>query len=354
MIGVIIHGPRPFDTGLAEGVLAILETRYRVQAVLAGTMGRTALHDSGLTGVDCPGHGPARAVQELARRCQAIVLVTHGTSRRSGLRFGEQVSARSRPKVPLLQVEGQGKLLIQWTPAASPELVSALGSLGLKEETPQPSGPSCWVEDDLVCREIKGFQVGDFVLVNGIIVGRVVGKRVVLRARGRELVQLDGVEVKEHGLEKLRRFGGVDLARIKLATTGALRATRLEPRVVAASGQGVALVDHAGMQLYELSREVEGVVTVGDDTTAVAGDILYRFSLPLIGIVDGDGDQIHRNGRMPPGSSVLLVEADDVIGLEVKEKVFDGRIRSGRSFARVKELVLELVGRRCLNRTDYP
>lgn len=353
MIGVVIHGPQPFDSGLAEEVLSTLKKRHRPRTFLAGTMGRTALHDSGLKGVECPGLGPAQAVGTLAKDCRAVLLITHASSRESALRFGEMVSVRTRPGGALIQVEAMGRMLIQWRPGANAELLAELISLGFEEAPPASSGPSCWREGELICREIKGFQAGDFVLVGGIIVGRVVGERVVLKARGRELVQLEGIRVKEHGLEKLRRLGGIDLAHVKLATTSALRPAPLAPRVMAIAGRGVAFLDHASMRIFDLAREVEGVVSVGDDTTAVAGDILYRFGVPLVGIVDGDRDWIHVNERMSPGSSVLLVEADDLVGLEIKEKVFQNRLRSERSFPQIKEQVLASVGDRCLNRKDY-
>ena len=63
-------------------------------------------------------------------------------------------------------------------------------------------------------------------------------------------------------------------------------------------------------------------MTVGDDTTAIVGDILYRFQMPVIGITDGDGDVILENARITPGSVVFTVRQDDVFGLTVFSEVF--------------------------------
>jgi len=78
-------------------------------------------------------------------------------------------------------------------------------------------------------------------------------------------------------------------------------------------------------------------VTVGDDTTSIAGDILKRFDVRLIGITDGDADGLIsgiRSGALdeyvnflPPGSVIIRLkpERDDVVGKEVKERIFGGR-----------------------------
>lgn len=52
MIGMLFHGPEVFDTGWAARLMAAFPgARY----MLAGTMSRTALFDSGLQGVETPG-----------------------------------------------------------------------------------------------------------------------------------------------------------------------------------------------------------------------------------------------------------------------------------------------------------
>jgi len=69
------------------------------------------------------------------------------------------------------------------------------------------------------------------------------------------------------------------------------------------------------------------VVTVGDDTTLVAADILYRFNIPVIGIIDGDIDKVVEEGFKTKGSLIIEVNAgrDDIVGREVFLKLFNNQ-----------------------------
>jgi len=61
----------------------------------------------------------------------------------------------------------------------------------------------------------------------------------------------------------------------------------------------VAFVDHTGYDVFKfLDEGICCAVTVGDDTTAIVGDVLERFGLPIIGIVDGDRDGLVRGERL--------------------------------------------------------
>jgi hypothetical protein len=85
-------------------------------------------------------------------------------------------------------------------------------------------------------------------------------------------------------------------------------------------------------------------VTVGDDTTTIAGDILARLGIHVIGIVDGDADRLVGCTTMLPGSVVLRVMPghDDLVGRRVKAKIFQGkkrvRIRAVDLVKRVRKL----------------
>jgi len=59
---------------------------------------------------------------------------------------------------------------------------------------------------------------------------------------------------------------------------------------------------------------------VGDDTTAIAGDVLYRLGIPVIGIVDGDIDGLAGIARAARGSLrvIVLPGHDDLVGQTVK------------------------------------
>ncbi len=82
--------------------------------------------------------------------------------------------------------------------------------------------------------------------------------------------------------------------------------------------------------------DVEVVVTIGDDTTSIAGEILKRFNIHMIGITDGDADGLiagiesgaleEYEKFMPPESVIIRLkpERDDIIGEKVKEEIFRG------------------------------
>ena len=106
----------------------------------------------------------------------------------------------------------------------------------------------------------------------------------------------------------------------------------------------MAFVDQFAIRVYDQVRNVEGAVTVGDDTTAIVGDILYRFGMPVIGIIDGDRDAILENAQMTPGSVIFTVRQDDVFGLTVFSKVFQDRPIIEDSYKTVRARISALIG----------
>jgi hypothetical protein len=86
------------------------------------------------------------------------------------------------------------------------------------------------------------------------------------------------------------------------------------------------LIDHAAELVFELAVGAKLAVTIGDDTTAIAGDILYRLGIPIFGITDGDCDDLICRTRFFPGSIVLRLTAgkDDIVGKKLKDELFRG------------------------------
>jgi hypothetical protein len=164
---------------------------------------------------------------------------------------------------------------------------------------------------------------------------------------------VSGVEIKPHGIEKLQRLGGVDLRSAKVASTSSIRRIGHAPRVAKMLGKGMAFVDHAGMYVYDLVQNREGAVTVGDDTTTVVGDILYRSGIPLIGITDGDQDTILGDARFAPGSTVFTVREDDRTGLRVYSEIFHSCLMIEDRFDDVRKRIFMLIGQELIRRQDY-
>ena len=110
--------------------------------------------------------------------------------------------------------------------------------------------------------------------------------------------------------------------------TGLLRRSEVTPRVVKSIKNDnkfcIAFLNHAAEDIYKL-RDVDVVVTIGDDTTLVAGDILYRYGIPIIGITDGDIDKVVEKGFKADESLIVELETgwDDVIGEKIFQELFN-------------------------------
>ncbi len=352
MIGVLFHGPEVFDKGWAARIIKIF-SGSDIRLMLAGTMARTALFDSGIEGVETPGLQPSQCVKLLEKDCSLILLATFGKSPRSGLIFGSMVANHAASSVPMVQVECSGSVYSELSGVCPAEVIRKFEKLGFSLSKTPKAKVEVWTEKGTTCRRMTTSEKGDFILVNGIVVGKALGTEVVLVSKNRSIIDIRGVQVKEHGLEKLERFGGVDLALVKLASTCQLRGETEDIRVKKLDGHGMAFVDHAGMDIYKLARGVEGAVTVGDDTTAVVGDILYRFGLPIIGIVDGDGDEVMTGTKLCHGSTIFTVKSDDLIGLKIFKKLFKGKIKSKTSFVKIKIAIDRFIALDIISRKDY-
>ena len=190
-------------------------------------------------------------------------------------------------------------------------------------------------------RKIHGVSPDENIFINGIVVGYSNADSIVLIARDGMIVDIINGTIKYHGLEKL---GPVDLERI-IVKTGLLRKSDdVNPRVLSHndiyvkdternlySGEisedeysfKVAYVDHAAYDIYKF-KDFDLVVTIGDDTSLVASDILYRFNIPIIGIIDGDLDKVVENGFVNEKSIFIEVASgfDDIVGQYINEEIF--------------------------------
>ena len=190
-------------------------------------------------------------------------------------------------------------------------------------------------------RKIHGVSPGENIFINGIVVGTSNAEFIVIIARNGLIVDIVNGTIKYHGLEKL---GPVDLERI-IVKTGLLRKSDdVAPRILSKDDIALsdterikysedlsdddnsfkaAYVDHAAYDIYKF-KDFDLVVTVGDDTSLVASDILYRFNIPIIGITDGDLDKVVEKGFVNEKSSFIEVASgfDDIVGQYIHEELF--------------------------------
>jgi len=353
-IGIVFHGPEVFDTGWAARLLVALRGLGEVRALLAGTMGRAALHDSGLLGIGTPGLKPSAGLNSLAPDAEVLLFAQVSKTRESAGAFGAAMAESVKDDLPLIQIECGLKEIRSWRGEAPSMLIAMFVGLGFSRVDTAPITPNLWREGEILWRRIAGAEIGEKVMVNGLNLGTASVREVCIGEVNGQLRHFKGIEVKPHGLEKIERLGPLDLAGAKLSTASTLRRTAFKPRITPVRGSGVVLIDHAGDRSFDLAQECSGAVSIGDDTTAVARDLLGRLGIPVLGIVDGDSDGLSDPSSCiaAPGSLTLLVENDDEFGAEVRAAVFGGGKRIFRDFTAVRAEVVDLAGNRVRSLID--
>jgi hypothetical protein len=303
---MVLHGPAVFDSGEAGW---LMDTINPSRSIVAGVIARTAAEESNLPVEFCEEQPSAI----LSREQGDAFLVNRGRSGESGYVFGDIIAGRLEGKKGLVHVECSCRTVWVWN-GGDETLAAALAEItGYELKTVRNS-----LQTDGTTRTIRGCVPGEPVFVNGIVVGNATAPSVILRAPGGILECIAGIELKAHGLEKLHRGGRLDLASA-WCKSGSLRASRAR-LTMAGRGRGrILVIDHCGHELYRrLNEEVCGVLSIGDDTTAVCAHICAHRGIPVFGIVDGDCDGIIQ-AAYAPGSVVVeaLYERDDDLGAEI-------------------------------------
>lgn len=335
-IGIVVHGPNIIDSGYALMLIDLLKGYGSVKVRLGGTMGRTAVIDASLENVI-----------DITRKLvpsdslkifhdddvDVIFLLNYGKSDVTGQVFGYKVYSHYADKItdnniPVIQIERPGEddgSIIAWNNDC--DIVRELSSkLNLKVVTPQEVYDKHIKNDNpgFNQRIVHGVSPGENIMVNSVVIGKTNSDKLTLIAKDNHIVDIIGGELKEHGLEKL---GEVDLDSA-IIKTGLLRHAKVTPRVISKDKSDdfkVTFLDHAGEDVYKF-RDSSLVITVGDDTTLISSDILYRFDIPVIGITDGDLDKVVEDGFKVKNSIIFEVESgfDDIIGQDIERIIFDG------------------------------
>lgn len=357
-ISLVIHGPEVIDSGEAEIVLQKLSCIGEVETQLGGTMGKTAVLDAGLENViDISRHlKPSACIESFFETSDLVCLLNRGKTPETGMIFGAKVASRLKDpeKKPLIQIESPGCTggkLIPLNKKAGEHLDKLSEIFGIPAENSLPFHDSVCLDNcpktgkTQITREISGVFPGENILVNGLVIGKALSSGVRIIAENGFITAIEGGEIKEHGLEKLHNYekrDPVDLAGAWVKSGEIRRSNFLLPDAKkqnsssqksgpiswAGAGTGkVVLIDHAAENSYELAKGAELAVTIGDDTTAIAGDILFRLGIPIIGITDGDCDNVTCETKIFPGSVVLrLIEgSDDIVGKRVKQELLRGQ-----------------------------
>lgn len=352
-IGAVIHGPEIVDTGCALGIVNYLKKFGEVRAVLGGTMGRVAILDAGLDKfIDIsPRRRPSQSIKDLEATCDLIFLLNYAKSRESGLAFGSMVAAAARAAKPLIQIDCGGRFVADLSFGAG-ELAGTVAA-DLKLDIFETSAfTGIFREGTVVRRILRGVDPGEPISVNGTVIGKATSGSVEIESVDNMIVSVKGANIKSHGLEKLP-FVDLENAIIRSGNIRRTEAASAIIRVDEVSKEGAAFIDHCAEDAFEIAYGVMVAVTVGDDTTAIAGEILARMGVTVVGIVDGDLDLLPGRTKIQRGGVVIKVRPgyDDLVGKKVKQELFLGGKRAMLGKEEAIRRITEIAGD-CILRID--
>ncbi len=356
-IGVIVHGPRIIDSGCAEKIISILKEYGEVTCRLGGTMGRTAVIDARLENLINIEDKllPSQSIKLLSKDNDVLFLLNYGKSNVTGHTFGYKVLNNAGKDINLIQIERPSEddgVIIQWNDFDNNDLLNIMSErLSLKiissdEATDLVRSLTGFdTRGNVVKRKVAGVSPGENIMMNGIIIGKVTDENLTIISENNNITKMIGGQIKEHGIEKL---GSVDLTRA-IIKTGLLRTTKnIKPRSIKhrPNKELIAVfLNHAAEDIYKYNT-ADVLVSIGDDTTLLSSDILYRFNIPIIGITDGDLDKVVLKGFKLDESLIIQLQSgyDDIIGNLIHEKIFKNEESMKiESIEQVKEQILEVV-----------
>lgn len=383
-IGVVVHGPDIVDSGMALRIIKLLEGFGTVSAVMAGTIGKTAVLDAHLEDlIDIRmSLRPSACIEEFFLTKDAVVLLNHGKTIDNGRIFANMVvsNLRDRDLKPLVHIErpssGDGEV-IPWNGSSvsfAAELARILG-IGLSRVPEIVTPISIEDQGHRIIRRVFGVHPGENILINGVVVAYALSADVSIITEDGFITEINGATIKEHGLEKLHNYEErtpVDITKCWIKS-GPLRGNNFSVRLYSKKGspdmltgkvpgsEGMApsasiraaIIDHEAERSFELAAGAQVAVTIGDDTTEIAGDILYRLEIPVIGITDGDIDGFAHRKHMFPGSLVIRLQPgyDDIVGRRIKTDIFGGN--NSKYFSSITELQnkITFLARNCVKFT---
>ncbi|MBW9221709.1 DUF2117 domain-containing protein [Methanothermococcus sp. SCGC AD-155-C09] len=340
-IGVVVHGPEIVDNGYAEKILKILREfseeygiKISINAKIGGNIGRTAVIDRNLERIIDISEKlyPSQCLKKLKDN-DILLLINYGKSKETGHTFGRIVIERANLDKPIIQIERPGEVdgsIIIWNKEKKRGnekylnlLIEYLSNkLNLNREECISNGLTLWEEDGKVFRKINTVDAGENIMVNGIIIGYAIKNPIILVSKDNRLIDIINGEIKKEGMERL---GPIDLKNA-IIKTGILR--RNIPNIpynigsiknmenkssIKLSERGSVLIlwDTKRDILKELNnKNISSIITIGSDTTIIYGNMLWRFNIKIIGIVEDDfyNHNIIKNPLITKGSKIFLIK----------------------------------------------
>lgn len=215
-ICIRFHMSSIFDTGWARRLLDTLSQHGEVEALVTGTTGATALLDARM-------EGEIKIIRERwsvwlrAHKGYDIAITATHTVDPERVRAECFHISRIVPDAPLVGIDTFSMIIIPWVKGTEAFAARLSKELGFKIAKPKDYGTTFWAEGHSEYRRVLGVNSGDWILINWIVIGRALSKDIlIVKENGR--IQIQGADVKEHGLEKL---GDFNLAEAKIDTVNA-------------------------------------------------------------------------------------------------------------------------------------
>ena len=355
-IGIIVHGPGIVDSGYAKKIINFLSKKGDVTCKLGGTMGRTAVIDAHLENVIDIKEKllPSQSISLLSDN-DILFLLNSGKSIITGHTFAYKVLNNVEKEVNLIQIERPDKKdgsVIQWSSFDDYGLIDQIADefnlavtshSDVKDMVKNLTGFE--YSDNTIKRKVAGVSPGENIMLNGIVIGKANSDSLTIIAEKNQIVDMIGGDLKQHGLEKL---GLCDLSKAIIKTGYLRRMDDVIPRSIKHEYKDIlraAYLNHAAEDIYQY-RNVDILISVGDDTTLLSSDILYRFNVPIIGITDGDLDKVVLKGFKLDESLIIQVQSgyDDIVGDLIYKKIFiDKNIIRIKDIEVFKEKILRIV-----------
>ncbi len=339
---VVFHMAEVFDKGLAKNLIDILKSLGPIDCRIRGITGYTAVLDAKLNEIIKFEDKPiSQLIAETS--CDGAILASYSSNPEKFHAYCWLVTKHINDK-PIIEIEFSSKSVIPLNDLSRQLAKTLADYLGFNLTERRTYQDNIWSDGKRIYRRILAAEPGDFVLVNGIVIGKVNSHEAILIEENGKLIDATGISLKPHGIEKLERLGFKGLKYSKVSSIKVLRRKIDErARIGCSKGHGIALFDHEVTGIHSKAREIEGAITIGDDTTLIISDILERYGKRIIGVMDGDADGLLEFSKLPSNSILLLVDKDDEAGSIIRRELFGDRNIVEASFDHISSRVVDLL-----------
>lgn len=373
---MVVHGPEIIDSGYFIKIYKLLKNYGNViiTAKLGGTMGRVSVIDNKLEDIIDISEKimPSQSLKKLENDNDVLILLNYGKFKETGHTFGKIVVERSKVKKTVIQIERPGEFdgtILLWNFKENEEISNLVDylskSLNLSVENCISDGLTIWEENGRIYRKLHGVEDNEAILLNGVVIGRAdsnLKDSPILVCENGYLIDIINGKLKYSSLDKL---GKIDIKKV-VVKTGILRRhpvcvnnlnksddknnkndkinnnhnnkNNINKNTIkntanynnkteryGSVSKSIVFIDHSGEDVVDIVNKNKDIIpiTIGDDTTTICGDILYRFNIPIIGITDGDKDNILIDPKIKEGSVIFLIlnSRDDDVATILKNNL---------------------------------